>query len=313
MSSLTVESPGLLTTVQDLGRPGFGPLGVSQSGAADPVALRLGNLLVGNLSNSAALEMTLLGGTFVFPEGAVIAITGADFGPTVKDQPLEMWTQHVIEPGAKLKLGSTQNYARSYLAIAGGIDVPAFLGSASTHLVSSLGGFQGRALRKGDVLPLGRPANRIPPRRISQIALFNLKPRKKLRVTEGPQSDQFSEDAKQSFFRALFRVSEDANRLGIRLEGPALSASMPAEMITEGVTLGAVQITPSGQAIILGVEQQTTGGYPKIANVIGADLHRLGQLRPRDEFRFERIPLAVARSLWLEQERLLSNPGQLFL
>lgn len=313
MSSLTVESPGLLTTVQDLGRPGFGPLGVSQSGAADPVALRLGNLLVGNLSNSAALEMTLLGGTFVFPEGAVIAITGADFGPTVKDQPLEMWTQHIIEPGAKLKLGSTQNYARSYLAIAGGIDVPPFLGSASTHLVSSLGGFQGRALRKGDVLPLGRPANRIPPRRISQVALFNLKPRKKLRVTEGPQSDQFSEDAKQSFFRALFRVSEDANRLGIRLEGPALSVSMPAEMITEGVTLGAVQITPSGQAIILGVEQQTTGGYPKIANVIGADLHRLGQLRPRDEFRFERIPLAVARSLWLEQERLLSNPGQLFL
>lgn len=313
MSSLTVESPGLLTTVQDLGRPGFGPLGVSQSGAADPVALRLGNLLVGNLSNSAALEMTLLGGTFVFPEGAVIAITGADFGPTVKDQPLEMWTQHIIEPGAKLKLGSTQNYARSYLAIAGGIDVPPFLGSASTHLVSSLGGFQGRALRKGDVLPLGRPANRIPPRRISQVALFNLKPRKKLRVTEGPQSDQFSEDAKQSFFRALFRVSEDANRLGIRLEGPALSVSMPAEMITEGVTLGAVQITPSGQAIILGVEQQTTGGYPKIANVIGADLHRLGQLRPRDEFRFERIPLSVARSLWLEQERLLSNPGQLFL
>lgn len=313
MSSLTVESPGLLTTVQDLGRPGFGPLGVSQSGAADPVALRLGNLLVGNLSNSAALEMTLLGGTFVFPEGAVIAITGADFGPTVKDQPLEMWTQHIIEPGAKLKLGSTQNYARSYLAIAGGIDVPPFLGSASTHLVSSLGGFQGRALRKGDVLPLGRPANRIPPRRISQVALFNLKPRKKLRVTDGPQSDQFSEDAKQSFFRALFRVSEDANRLGIRLEGPALSVSMPAEMITEGVTLGAVQITPSGQAIILGVEQQTTGGYPKIANVIGADLHRLGQLRPRDEFRFERIPLAVARSLWLEQERLLSNPGQLFL
>lgn len=313
MSSLTVESPGLLTTVQDLGRPGFGPLGVSQSGAADPVALRLGNLLVGNLSNSAALEMTLLGGTFVFPEGAVIAITGADFGPTVKDQPLEMWTQHIIEPGAKLKLGSTQNYARSYLAIAGGIDVPPFLGSASTHLVSSLGGFQGRALRKGDVLPLGRPANRIPPRRISQVALFNLKPRKKLRVTEGPQSDQFSEDAKQSFFRALFRVSEDANRLGIRLEGPALSVSMPAEMITEGVALGAVQITPSGQAIILGVEQQTTGGYPKIANVIGADLHRLGQLRPRDEFRFERIPLAVARSLWLEQERLLSNPGQLFL
>jgi antagonist of KipI len=313
MNSLIVESPGLLTTVQDLGRPGFGPLGISPSGAADPVALRLGNLLVGNESNSAALEMTLLGGTFVFPEGAVIAITGADFGPTVKDQLLEMWTQHTIEPGAKVRFGSTQNYARSYLAIAGGIDVPPFLGSSSTHLVSGLGGFQGRALGKGDVLPLGRPAKRTSPRRVSQVALFNLKPRKKLRVTDGPQSGQFSEDAKHSFFRALFRVSEDANRLGIRLDGPALSVSMVGEMITEGVTLGAVQISPSGQPIILGVEQQTTGGYPKIANVIGADLHRLGQLRPRDEFRFEKIPLAVARSLWIEQERLLSNPGQLFL
>jgi len=313
MSSLLVESPGLLTTVQDLGRPGFGPLGVSPSGAADPVALRLGNLLVGNESTSAALEMTLLGGTFVFPERTVIAITGADFAPTVNDQRLEMWTQHTIEPGAKLKLGSTQNYARSYLAIAGGIDVPRFLGSASTHLVSTLGGFHGRALRKGDLLPLGRPARRVSPRRVSELALFNLKPRRKLRVTDGPQSDQFSEQAKQSFFRALFRVSEDSNRLGIRLEGPAVSMFTAGEMITEGVALGAVQITPSGQPIILGVEQQTTGGYPKIANVIGADLHRLGQLRPRDELRFERIPLAVARSLWIEQERLLSNPGQLFL
>jgi antagonist of KipI len=313
MSSVLVESPGLLTTVQDLGRPGFGPLGISSSGAADAVALRLGNLLVGNEANSAALEMTLLGGTFVFPDGAVIAVTGADFGATVNDQPLEMWTQRTIEPGTKLKLGSTQNYARSYLAIAGGIDVPPFLGSASTHVVSGLGGFQGRALRKGDVLPVGRPPKRISPRRVSQVALFNLKPRKKLRVTDGPQSEQFSEEARQSFFRGLFRASEDSNRLGIHLEGPALSVSTAAEMITEGVTLGAVQITPSGQAIILGVEQQATGGYPKIANVIGADLHRLGQLRPRDEFRFERIPLAVARSLWIEQERLLNNPGQLFL
>lgn len=313
MSSLLVETPGLLTTVQDLGRTGFGPIGVSPSGACDPVALRLGNLLVGNEPNAAALEMTLLGGTFVFPTGAVIAITGADFAAAANGRPLEMWAQHAIEPGAKVKLGSTQNYARSYLAIAGGIDVPPFLGSASTHLVSGLGGFQGRPLRKGDVLLLGQPKKQMPAKRVSQVALFNLKPRKKLRVTDGPQSDKFSEDAKQSFFRATFRVSEEADRLGMRLNGPRLPFPVVGEMITEGVTLGAVQITPSGQAIILGVEQQTTGGYPKIANVIGADLHRLGQLRPRHEFRFERIPLAVARSLWIEQERLLNNPAQLFV
>jgi antagonist of KipI len=313
MSSLLVETPGLLTTVQDLGRVGFGPLGVSPSGAADPVALRLGNLLVGNEPNAAALEMTLLGGTFVFPDGAVIVITGADFGATVNGQAVEMWTPHNVEPGTKVKFGSTQNYARCYLAIAGSIIVPPFLGSSSTHLVSGLGGFQGRGLRKGDVLPLGRPAKRISPRRVSQVALWHLKPRKKLRVTDGPQSDQFSDAAKLSFFRAPFRVSENSDRLGLRLDGPALPISPSSEMITEGVTLGAVQITPSGQAMILGVEQQTTGGYPKIANVIGADLHRLGQLRPRDEFRFERIPLSVARSLWIEQERLLNNPGRLFV
>ena len=313
MSSLLVESPGLLTTVQDLGRPGFGPLGVSPSGAADPVALRLGNLLVGNEPNTAALEMTLLGGTFTFPDGAFLAITGADFGATINGQALEMWTSHTVERGTKVKFGSTQNYARCYLAIAGGFVVPTFLGSASTHLVSCLGGFQGRALRKGDVLPLGRRAKRIPARRVSQAALLNLKPRKKLRVTDGPQNNQFSDEAKLSFFRAPFRVSEESNRLGLRLEGPTLPIPPSAEMITEGVTLGAVQIIPSGQAIILGVEQQTTGGYPKIANVIAADLHRLGQLRPRDEFRFERIPLSVARSLWIEQERLLNNPGQLFV
>lgn len=312
MNSLLVETPGLLTTVQDLGRPGFGPIGVSPSGAADPVALRLGNLLVGNELNTAALEMTLLGGTFIFPDGAIIAITGADFGATLNSQPLEMWTQHTIAPGTKVRLGSTQNYARCYLAIAGGIDIPRFLGSASTHLVSGLGGFQGRALRKGDVLSLAQPTKQVPPKYISQVALFNLKPRKKLRITDGPQSDQFPEEARQSFFRSTFRVAEESNRLGIRLDGPKLPFPAISEMITEGVTLGAVQITPSGQPIILGVEQQTTGGYPKIANVIGADLHRLGQLRPRDEFRFERIPLSVARSLWIEQERLLNNPGQLF-
>ena len=313
MTSLVVETPGLLTTVQDLGRIGFGPAGVSPSGAADPIALRLGNLLLGNPPDAAALEMTLLGGAFFFPDGGAIAVTGADFAPTASGRPIEMWTSHTIAPGTTLKFASTRNYARCYLAVAGGIRVPLFLGSASTHLVSGLGGFEGRALRKGDILQIGEAQNKISERRLSQVALYSLKPRKKLRATDGPQTDKFSEEVKLSFFRTVFRVSEESNRLGIRLEGAHLLASVAVEMITEGVTWGAVQITPSGQPIILGVEQQATGGYPKIANVIGADLHRLGQLRPRDEFRFERIPLAVARSLWIEQERLLNNPSQLFV
>jgi len=313
MSTLVVEAPGLLTTVQDLGRVGYGALGVSPSGAADPVALRLGNLLVENPVSAAALEMTLLGGSFLFPEGAVIAVTGANFGASLDGRALEMWTPQEVKPGAKLVFGATKNYARCYLAVAGGIRVPPFLGSAATHLMSGLGGFQGRALRRGDVLQIGRPKKRTLPRGVSQAVLLHLKPRKKLRVTDGPQSERFSEEAKRAFFQTVFRVSEASDRLGIRLDGAKFSIAGAGEMITEGVTLGAIQITPSGQPIILGVEQQTTGGYPKIANVIGVDLHRLGQLRPRDEIRFERTSLAVARSLWIEQGRLLSNPTQLFV
>jgi len=312
MSSLVVESPGLLTTVQDLGRPGFGPLGISPSGAADPVALRLGNLLVGNNPAAAALEMTLLGGTFVFPEGATIGLTGADLGATRDGRALEMWTRQTIPPGEEIKLGSTRNFARGYLTVAGGVQVAPFLGSASTHLLSGLGGHEGRALRKGDVLQLGTAAKKIPNRKIAEAVLLALMPRRILRVTEGPQIKCLSEQDKQTFFRSAFSVSESSDRTGLRLEGQSLQPNEKAQMITEGAPLGAIQVTPSGQAIILFVEQQTTGGYPKIANVIGADLHRLGQLRPRTEIRFERTSLAVARSLWLDQQKLLNSPEQLF-
>jgi len=309
---LLVETPGLLTTVQDLGRPGYGAEGISASGAGDPVALRLGNLLVENDAGAAGLELTLVGGSFVFPEGAVIALTGADLGATLEGQPLEMWTSHSVPAGGKVVFAATKNFARGYLAIAGGVLVERFLGSASTHVLSGLGGFEGRALRKGDRLRIGKPTKNIRRRRITDAALYALKPRKILRVTEGPQADWFSGELKQVFYKDVFRVSEESDRAGLRLDGTRLPDSVTKEMITEGVSLGAVQVTPSGQPIILFVEQQTTGGYPKIANVIGADLHRVGQLRPRAEIRFERTSLAVARSLWMEQERLLSTRAQLF-
>ena len=312
MSSLIVESAGLLTTIQDLGRVGFGPMGVSSSGAADALALRLGNLLAGNEPEAAGLEMTLRGGSFVFPEGAIIALTGADFGASLNGQSIEMWTAHAVMPGARVTLGPTKDYARGYLVVAGGVRVKPFLGSASTHLLSGLGGFEGRALRKGDKLVLGEPAGKIRKRRIAQSVLQGWKPRRVLRVTEGPQLERFSREAQRAFFHGSFRVSEESDRMGLRLEGPALPIQDAGEMITEGVCLGAVQVTPSGQAIILGVEQQTTGGYPKIANVIGADLHCLGQLRPREEIRFERTSLEQARSLWVEREGLLKDPERLF-
>jgi antagonist of KipI len=307
MSIIEVKAPGLLTTVQDLGRPGFGPSGVSPSGAADPVALRLGNRLVGNPEPAAGLEMTLLGGTFVFPEGAVMALTGADFGAELDGTPVPRWTSAEVKPGQTLRAGATRSGARCYLCVAGGIEEKPFLGSASTHLLSGLGGHQGRALRNGDELKIASANFPFRKRTITANALQHLQPRKVLRVTPGPQRARFPDAAQKIFYASLYRVAEESNRLGLRLEGAPLPVYERGEMITEGVSLGAVQITPAGLPIILFVEQQTTGGYPKIANVISADFSSLGQLRPRDEIRFEPVDWDTARALLLEQETILAS------
>jgi antagonist of KipI len=310
MSLIEVRAPGLLTTVQDLGREGFGPMGVSASGAADPIALRVGNRLVGNTEGAAALEMTLIGGTFSFPERTVVALVGSDFGATLDDKCVEMWGSIEVRPGQTLRMGPTRSGARCYLCVRGGIDVKLFLGSASTHLLSGLGGFEGRALRKGDVLKISAAGGSFRTFRKANVAakaMAHLAPRKILRVTPGPQSDWFSPESQKAFYAETYRVGEESNRMGLRLEGVAIAAASSGDMISEGVSLGAVQITVGGSPIILFVEQQTTGGYPKIANVISADLASLGQLKPRDEIRFEQVELETARALLAEQEKWLTS------
>lgn len=306
MNRIRVEAPGLFTTVQDLGRTGFGPLGVSASGAADKNSLRLGNRLVGNPTNAAALEMTLLGGEFSFPDGALFALTGADFGATLDGNRLAPGSSAEAKPGQTLRLGATRDHARCYLCISGGIAVEPFLGSASTHVLSGLGGFEGRPLRKGDELQIGSAVASRQKRIIAPSMQKRLRPSKVLRVTPGPQGDWFGDAARQAFYSNTYQVTEEANRMGLRLQGLPIQASGARNMITEGVALGAVQVPESGQPIILFVEQQTTGGYPKIANVIAADLASVGQLRPRDEIRFELVGFDAARALLVEQERLLT-------
>jgi antagonist of KipI len=191
--------------------------------------------------------------------------------------------------------------------VQGGIIVKPFLGSASTHLLSGLGGHEGRALRKGDVLHIGPEVVSSSKKRIAARALELLEPRKVLRVTPGPQNDCFTESAIQGFYAGTYRIAEESNRMGLRLEGTPVTQAAGGEMITEGVSIGAVQITAGGLPIILFVEQQTTGGYAKIANVISADLHSLGQLRPRDEIRFEPVDWETARILLRQQEQLLAS------
>jgi biotin-dependent carboxylase-like uncharacterized protein len=307
MSVIQVQTPGLLTTVQDLGREGFGPLGVSPSGAADPISLRLGNRLVGNAESAAGLEMTLLGGTFLFPDGAVLTLAGSDFGATLDGAAVDLWTSIAVRSGQTLRLGPARSGARCYLCVQGGIAVKPFLGSASTHILSGLGGFEGRPLRKGNVLHIGSASGVFRKRTLTPKVRDRFSPSQVLRVTPGPQWNWFSEDSLRSFYAATYRVGEQSNRMGLRLEGTPVTQISGQEMITEGVSLGAVQVTHGGLPIILFVEQQTTGGYPKIANVISADLHRVGQLRPRDEIRFELVTLEAARSLLIEQEELLAS------
>ena len=297
--SIEVLEAGLFTSVQDLGRPGFGPMGVSASGAADAISLRVGNLLVGNREGAAALEMTLSGGMFRFPQGGVVALTGSDFGAGVP-----LWTACTLEPGDVLRCGAAMTGARGYLCVRGGIAVPLFLGSASTHVLSGLGG---HVVARGDVLRVGEEgAGRV--RGANPGSLLRLSARKVIRATDGPQWDWFG----KSFFAGEYCVTEEANRMGLRLSGSTFEMERPGKMLSEGVALGAVQIAAGGQPIIMFVEQQTTGGYPKIANVIAADLHSVGQLRPRDEVKFVKVSLEEAREALRKQEKLIGS-GDLFL
>jgi len=291
VNRIRVIEAGAQTTVQDLGRFGWAHFGVSASGAADPLALRAGNLLVGNAENAAALEMTLVGGAFEFADSAVIALTGSDFGA---GPPL--WTPFPVKAGTTIRCGPTRSGARCYLCVRGGIAARPAMGSSSVHLITGVGG---RALRAGDLLPVGDAAVR-KPRRAAQPPPFSRSA--PLRVTSGLQADWFGAE----LFRDSWTVSEESNRMGLRLRGEPIP-SPTGHMLTQGVELGAVQVPPDGQPIVLFVEHQTTGGYPKPANVISADLWRLGQLRPRDRTAFESVTIEQAlAALRLTEEWIYS-------
>ena len=290
--TIVVQSPGMFTTVQDLGRPGHGVHGVSRAGAADPLALRIGNRILGNDDNAAALEMTLLGGTFTFPDGARIALTGG------RPASLPSYECIEVQPGQTLRIGPLESGARCYLCVRGGIDAPLTAGSASTHVLSGLGG---QALKKGDVLAVKNSAN-VPTIKTIPNELKTYS--RLLRVTRGPQASQFDE---ATFYDNEYTVSPDSNRMGLRLEGPPVPCPQHGRMITEGVPLGAIQIPANGQPIILFVDQQTTGGYPKIANIITADIPSTAQLRPGDHVRFRLVTNEEAQTELRRQEQLLNQ------
>lgn len=357
MTVIRVLAPGLFTTVQDLGRPGHAALGVSACGAADAVALRLGNQLVGNPAAAAALEMTLLGATLLFESAAWVALTGARCdarrGRCAAYEPaVPLWTALRLEAGETLRCRAISEGARTYLCIAGGLDVPRVLGSAATHVRSGLGGQYGRALHAGDELRVMRSATAPRPNAISPTVLQTLYPRgqpRLLRVTAGPQSEQLAA-AFAALLVAEYEVSARSDRMGVRLVGPPLlgsggpgaaagagdatarrsellsqgvflgaglaagagDATVRGGLLSQGVFLGAVQLPADGLPILLSVDHQTTGGYPVIAGVIAADLGRLGQLRPADRVRFATVSLEEADALHAAQEALINSPGRLW-
>lgn len=295
--ALKVINPGLLTTVQDLGRPGQRRLGLPVGGAADAFALHLGNLLVGNEPNTAGLEMTLVGAEIEFQCDALVAVTGALMGGLESNRP------RLVKSGERLKFGAAQQGCRAYLAIAGGIDVPVVLGGRGTDLRSGLGGWQGRALRKDDVLPLiptGRTVigtwsidERILPKPSSEPVL---------RTVVGTQAAEFN----GGISRGTFKVTPKSDRMGLRLSGQRLLRNHQNELVSSAASPGTVQVPPDGEPIVLLADAQTIGGYPRIAHVIRADISLLAQLKPGDSVRFANIKLAEAHRLWREQERNLA-------
>ena len=303
---IRVIEPGFQTTVQDLGRPEHAHLGVSASGACDALSLRIANWLVGNPDGAPALEMTLAGGTFAFAGPGVIALAGSDFEPVIDGYRVPLWAAIEVRQGQTLVCGATRSGARSYLSMRGGIAVESMLGSRSTHLTTGLGGLAGRARRKDDALAVGPTGEQTPTtRRFPREVAGKLLRRGELRVTRGPQWEWFGEQAWETCLASTYTVSEDSSRMGLRLRGTALPSERQGSMLTEGVSLGALQVPPDGQPILSFVEHQTTGGYPQIACVIAADLHRAGQLRPRDELRLQEVSLAEADEALREQETLL--------
>ena len=263
--SLSVIKAGFQDIVQDLGRVGYTHLGISPTGAADSMSIRMGNLLLGNDLNNAGLE------TFEIIKGQILYI------------------------------GPTNDGARCYLTVENGFEVPTVLDSKSTHLMAKTGGFSGRALIKNDDLNFSDSLLPGIPKKVNIKLDDN---RSVLRVTKGLQYNLFKSSSIDMFFSKLFTVYHSSNRMGLRINGPKIIQKVSDDIITEGLPLGAIQVPISGDPIISFVDHQTTGGYPKIANVIAADLHKVGQLKPGDKFMFKLVSLDEAEKLYFEQESL---------
>jgi antagonist of KipI len=300
-----IHRSGLFTTIQDLGRYGYQRYGVSVSGAMDRTALRIGNRLAGNPDGAAGVEVTLHGFELELIGDAIIAITGADLSPTVNGGSVPMWTAVPVRRGDRLQFNSRRQGCRSYVCVSGGIDVPLAFGSRSTDIRAGIGGLDGRRLAKGDYLFFGNPAceaTRLSDRPFPLHArpLYPAEP--VLRVIPGPQADRFSTRAIERLFSSPYAISPDSDRMGFRLDGAPILPRRSGELISDATASGTIQVPADRRPILLMADCQTTGGYPKIASVMTADMAHAAQVAPGDRIRFG--PTTVEEALLLcRQER----------
>lgn len=317
MASLRVITPGMLTTIQDRGRWGWQSRGVPVAGPMDPCSHRLANLMVGNESDAATIEVTLVGPEVEFDDERIAAVTGADFELAVDGRSTAMNAPFAVPGGSVLRFGTRRRGARAYLAISGGIAVPPVLGSRSTHVPSAMGGLDGRSLRAGDRLPLGKRGREsfraaLSGQKSGESRLFSTPKMTPVpfspatvRILPGPQLDRFASDALDALQSVAYIVDTNSNRMGFRLQGPVLRHAGAAEMLSDATTVGALQVPTGGQPILLMADRQTTGGYPSLATVISADIGLAGQLAPGDSISFVVSTLREAMAALIAQEQAL--------
>lgn len=317
---IRVLKAGALTQLQDLGRYGYQRYGVPVNGVMDEWSHRVANILVGNAEAEATLECTLTGPALQFTRDRLVAVCGADMQASVDDMRVPLGRPILVHAGAILRFGECRRGARAYLAVRGGFGVVPVMGSASTFARGGFGGFQGRALIKGDRLPLrdsdaGYPgATRLLVQcgtPFVSAAQFDLpvsdSSMDAVRAVMGPQWQAFTEEARKALTGESFEVSTQSDRMGYRLRGPVLKLSQPLEMISEAVAFGTVQVPPDGNPIILMADRQSAGGYPKIAYVASVDLPMLAQAMPGATLRFALVALEQAQSLYLERAEALAR------
>jgi antagonist of KipI len=316
---ITILRPGLLTTLQDRGRTGLQKYGVIMSGAMDSFALRMANLLVGNEENAAVLEITLMGPQLRFDTDGLISICGGSLSPEINGEPVPEWRPVYVKAGSILVFKQCKTGCRVYLAAAGGFHAEEALGSRSTYLRAGIGGYEGRALQKGDVVVTDAPSEqaeaRMEPIKAQGPAAFSsvnwsigreLMPDYQenpvVRVVRGAQADLFARQSLQAFYSEPFEVHPQSDRMGYRLKGQVLEMAEKQELISEAVCRGTIQVPPEGQPILLMADCQTTGGYPKIAQVITVDLPVVAQVKPGETISFTEISLEEAQKLYLQRE-----------